>query len=252
MCTTSASTNEAPRQVSLTLTDLFPRTQAEQSAFRARVAGKWAPDELTSSSSASVPYNVDERSRDGLQIDGGSTQHHLITEEEGKSTREAGTPPPPPVKLPFTTNAPLTGVWKDLEKHREVTNDIVSAFTAGYAQFTSTLVMATVANEAFHELLLNWIAFAARHNIPIMVGALDDETLRVCKQAGVPAVSLQHIGMETSLISLDEKEVENKNFRGSRQGFQTYGVRKLALLLTLLEMGLDVSLSDTDVVWTKR
>lgn len=236
----------------MTLTDLFPRTQAEQSAFRARVAGKWAPDELTSSSSASVPYNVDERSRDGLQIDGGSTQHHLITEEEGKSTREAGTPPPPPVKLPFTTNAPLTGVWKDLEKHREVTNDIVSAFTAGYAQFTSTLVMATVANEAFHELLLNWIAFAARHNIPIMVGALDDETLRVCKQAGVPAVSLQHIGMETSLISLDEKEVENKNFRGSRQGFQTYGVRKLALLLTLLEMGLDVSLSDTDVVWTKR
>jgi hypothetical protein len=252
VCTTSASTNEAPRQVSLTLTDLFPRTQAEQSAFHARVAGKLAPDELTSSSSASVPYNVDERSRDGLQIDGGSTQHHLITEEEGKSTREAGTPPPPPVKLPFTTNAPLTGVWKDLEKHREVTNDIVSAFTAGYAQFTSTLVMATVANEAFHELLLNWIAFAARHNIPIMVGALDDDTLRVCKQAGVPAVSLQHIGMETSLISLDEKEVENKNFRGSRQGFQTYGVRKLALLLTLLEMGLDVSLSDTDVVWTKR
>lgn len=252
MRTTSASTNEAQRQVSLTSTDLFPRTQAEQSAFQARVAGKWAPDELTSSSSASVPYNVDERSRDGLQIDGGSTQHHLITEEEGKSTREAGTPPPPPVKLPFTTNAPLTGVWKDLEKHREVTNDIVSAFTAGYAQFTSTLVMATVANEAFHELLLNWIAFAARHNIPIMVGALDDETLRVCKQAGVPAVSLQHIGMETSLISLDEKEVENKNFRGSRQGFQNYGVRKLALLLTLLEMGLDVSLSDTDVVWTKR
>lgn len=252
VCTTSASTNEAPRQVSLTLTDLFPRTQAEQSAFQARVAGKWAPDELTSSSSASVPYNVDERLRDGLQIDGGSTQHNLITEVEGKSTREAGTPPPPPVKLPFTTNAPLTGVWKDLEKHREVTNDIVSAFTAGYAQLTSTLVMATVANEAFHELLLNWIAFAARHNIPIMVGALDDETLRVCKQAGVPAVSLQHIGMETSLISLDEKEVENKNFRGSRQGFQTYGVRKLALLLTLLEMGLDVSLSDTDVVWTKR
>ena len=111
--------------------------------------------------------------------------------------------------------------------------------------------MATVANEAFHELLKNWIAFAARHKIPIIVGALDDETLRVCKQAGVPAVSLQQSGMETSLISLSEKEVEKKNFRGSRQGFQTYGVRKLALLLTLLEMGLDVSLSDTDVVWTR-
>ena len=46
--------------------------------------------------------------------------------------------------------------------------------------------------------------------------------------------------------------MEKKNFRGSRQGFQTYGVRKLALLLTLLEMELDVSLSDTDVVWTRR
>ena len=32
-------------------------------------------------------------------------------------------------------------------------------------------------------------------------------------------------------------------------GLQNYGVRKLAFLLTLLEMGLDVSLSDTDVVW---
>ena len=112
MRTTSASTNEAQRQVSLTSTDLFPRTQAEQSAFQARVAGKWAPDELTSSSSASVPYNVDERSRDGLQFDRGSTQHHLITEEEGKSTREAGAPPPPQVKLPFTTNAPLTACGK--------------------------------------------------------------------------------------------------------------------------------------------
>ena len=191
------------RHVSLTSSDLSPRTQADQSAFQARVARKWAPDELTSSSSAYVPYNADESSRDGLQFDRGSTQHHLITEEEGKSTREAGAPPPPQVKLPFTTNAPLTGVWKDLEKHREVTNDIVSTFTAGYAQFTSTLVMATVANEAFHELLLNWIAFAARHNIPIIVGALDDETLRVCKQAGVPAVSLQQSGMETSLISLE-------------------------------------------------
>lgn len=30
---------------------------------------------------------------------------------------------------------------------------------------------------------------------------------------------------------------------------QNYGVRKLLFLLTLLEMGLDVSLSDTDVVW---
>ena len=240
------------RHVSLTSSDLSPRTQADQSAFRARVARKWAPDELASSSSTYVPYNADESSRDGLQFDRGSTQHHLITEEEGKSTREAGAPPPPQVKLPFTTNAPVTGVWKDLEKHREVTNDIISAFTAEYAQFTSTLVMATVANEAFHELLKNWIAFAARHKIPIIVGALDDETLRVCKQAGVPAVSLQHSGMETSLISLSEKEVEKKNFRGSRQGFQTYGVRKLALLLTLLEMGLDVSLSDTDVVWTRR
>jgi len=240
------------RHVSLTSSDLSPRTQADQSAFRARVARKWAPDELASSSSTYVPYNADESSRDGLQFDRGSTQHHLITEEEGKSTREAGAPPPPQVKLPFTTNAPLTGVWKDLEKHREVTNDIISTFTAGYAQFTSTLVMATVANEAFHELLKNWIAFAARHKIPIIVGALDDETLRVCKQAGVPAVSLQQSGMETSLISLSEKEVEKKNFRGSRQGFQTYGVRKLALLLTLLEMGLDVSLSDTDVVWTGR
>jgi hypothetical protein len=112
--------------------------------------------------------------------------------------------------------------------------------------------MATVANEAFHELLMNWISFAKEHELPLVVGALDDSILQRCKDSGVPAVSLQHAGFETSLISLSEHAVKHKDFRSSQKGFQNYGVRKLAFLLTLLEMGYDVSLSDTDVVWTKR
>ena len=71
------------------------------------------------------------------------------------------------------------------------------------------------ANEAFHELLFNWIAFVKPLGIPIMVGdffsvclsilasiqakfdystqvgALDDTILERCKAAGVPAVLLQ-------------------------------------------------------------
>ena len=81
------------------------------------------------------------------------------------------------------------------------------------------------ANEAFHELLLNWIAFVKPYNIPFIVsyatclflfsyclarsvytgfplqcsktrcghqvGALDDKIMERCEAAGVPAVPLQ-------------------------------------------------------------
>lgn len=129
---------------------------------------------------------------------------------------------------------------------------IEDALAARYQNLDATTVMATVANEAFHELLMNWISFAKEHELPLVVGALDDSILQRCKDSGVPAVSLQHAGFETSLISLSEHAVKHKDFRSSQKGFQNYGVRKLAFLLTLLEMGYDVSLSDTDVVWTKR
>jgi hypothetical protein len=62
--------------------------------------------------------------------------------------------------------------------------------------------MVTVANEAFYELLLNWIAFVEPHNIPFIVGALDDQIVERCKAAGVPVVHLQHAGFDTSLINL--------------------------------------------------
>ena len=114
------------------------------------------------------------------------------------------------------------------------------------------LVMATVANEAFLELLMNWLAFTQAHDVMVIVGALDEATAERCKAMSVPAVQLQDAGLDTTLISLDEHEVKNQNFRGSQRGFQNYGVRKLSFLLTLLELGLDVSLSDTDVVWKKR
>ena len=117
---------------------------------------------------------------------------------------------------------------------------------------TNKLVMVTVANEAFQELLMNWLAFTRARDVPVLVGALDDATFERCGAMSVPAVQLQHAGFDTTLVSLDEHSVKNKDFRSSQRGFQNYGVRKLAFLLTLLELGLDVSLSDTDVVWQKR
>lgn len=151
---------------------------------------------------------------------------------------------------PFTVSIEQD-VWQIDAVHRNAVDDIKRAFLAAYPRAESKLVMVTVANEAFHQLLMNWIAFVKPYGIPIVVGALDDAIIKRCEKVGVPAVSLQHAGFDTSLVDLDVDGVKNLNFRGSQRGFQNYGVRKLALLLTLLEMGLDVSLSDTDVVWMK-
>ena len=37
---------------------------------------------------------------------------------------------------------------------------------------TNKLVMVTVANEAFQELLMNWLAFTRARDVPVLVGAL--------------------------------------------------------------------------------
>ena len=152
------------------------------------------------------------------------------------------------------TEKATPGMWSDASEHKRVMIAIVEALAVTYPDRVSSgkLVMATVANEAFLELLMNWLAFTRAHDVMVIVGALDDATAERCKAMSVPAVQLQDAGLDTTVISLDEHEVKNKNFRGSQRGFQNYGVRKLSFLLTLLELGLDVSLSDTDVVWKKR
>ena len=152
-----------------------------------------------------------------------------------------------------TENA-TPGMWSNAAEHKRVMKAIGEALTEVYPGRVGSgkLVMATVANEAFLELLMNWLAFTRAHDVMVIVGALDDVTAERCKAMSVPAVQLQDAGLDTTLISLDEHEVKNQNFRGSQRGFQNYGVRKLSFLLTLLELGLDVSLSDTDVVWKKR
>jgi hypothetical protein len=145
-------------------------------------------------------------------------------------------------------------VWSNAAEHKGVMEAMALALAERYPDYLNAgkLVMVTVANEAFQELLMNWLAFTLAYDMPLMVGALDDATMERCRQMSVPVVQLQHAGFDTTLISLDEHAVKNKDFRSSQRGFQNYGVRKLAFLLTLLELGLDVSLSDTDVVWKKR
>jgi len=154
----------------------------------------------------------------------------------------------------FKTGGATPGVWHSAEAHEGVMKAIGYALIERYPDHldTNKLVMVTVANEAFQELLMNWLAFTRARDVPVLVGALDDATFERCGAMSVPAVQLQHAGFDTTLVSLDEHSVKNKDFRSSQRGFQNYGVRKLAFLLTLLELGLDVSLSDTDVVWQKR
>ncbi|CAI5507831.1 unnamed protein product [Closterium sp. Naga37s-1] len=101
-------------------------------------------------------------------------------------------------------------------------------------------VLVTLANDAFHAMLLNWwFHVSETASIPnVLVGALDRSTAELCRQRGIP-----HVHLRTGLPSDD--------FRADAGTFQRMGVCKTALLTTLLERARDVVLSDTDVVWLR-
>ncbi|CAI5980023.1 unnamed protein product [Closterium sp. NIES-64] len=101
-------------------------------------------------------------------------------------------------------------------------------------------VMVTLANDAFHAMLLNWwFHVSETASIPnVLVGALDRSTAELCRQRGIP-----HVHLRTGLPSDD--------FRADAGTFQRMGVCKTALLTALLERARDVVLSDTDVVWLR-
>ncbi|CAI5470844.1 unnamed protein product [Closterium sp. Yama58-4] len=101
-------------------------------------------------------------------------------------------------------------------------------------------VMVTLANDAFHAMLLNWwFHVSDTASIPnVLAGALDRSTAELCRQRGIP-----HVRLRTGLPSDD--------FRADAGTFQRMGVCKTALLAALLERARDVVLSDTDVVWLR-
>lgn len=213
---------------------------------------KWAPSAATGSK---VVDTRDSEAHKAERDRVGATSTDIF-ETEGRDSASLSVSVPPKKatfnRINFDEATP--GVWNSAEEHTGVMKTIGDALIQRYPDHLSSdkLVMVTVANEAFQELLMNWLAFTQAYDVPVLVGALDDATMERCRAMSVPAVQLQHAGFDTTLISLDEHSVKNKDFRSSQRGFQNYGVRKLAFLLTLLELGLDVSLSDTDVVWKKR
>ncbi|GJP47998.1 hypothetical protein CLOM_g7239 [Closterium sp. NIES-68] len=102
-------------------------------------------------------------------------------------------------------------------------------------------VMMTIANAAFHDMLLNWwfhVAESARIPENVLVGALDRGTAELCRERGIP-----HIQLRTGLPSDD--------FRADAATFQRMGACKTALVAAVLERARDVLLSDTDVAWLR-
>lgn len=213
---------------------------------------KWAPTAATNSNVMNSGTSDDQRTTLDENDDGNSVGSENLGRGAGSLSVSVASKKTTSKGLDTENSTP--GLWSDASEHKRVMMAIGEALTAIYPNRVDRgkLVMATVANEAFLELLMNWLAFTQAHDVMVIVGALDEATAERCKAMSVPAVQLQAAGLDTTLISLDEHEVKNQNFRGSKRGFQNYGVRKLSFLLTLLELGLDVSLSDTDVVWKKR
>lgn len=213
---------------------------------------KWAPTAATISNLMHTVTSDDQQTTLGGNDDVNSAGSENLGRGAGSLSVSMASKRTTSNRL-VTENA-TPGMWSNAAEHKRVMKAIGEALTEVYPGRVGSgkLVMATVANEAFLELLMNWLAFTRAHDVMVIVGALDDVTAERCKAMSVPAVQLQDAGLDTTLISLDEHEVKNQNFRGSQRGFQNYGVRKLSFLLTLLELGLDVSLSDTDVVWKRR
>ena len=213
---------------------------------------RWAPTAATNSNVMNSGTSEDQRTTLDENDDGNSVGSENLGRGAGSLSVSVASKKTTSKGLDTENATP--GLWSDASEHKRVMTAIGEALTVIYPDRVDRgkLVMATVANEAFLELLMNWLAFTQAHDVMVIVGALDEATAERCKAMSVPAVQLQAAGLDTTLISLDEHEVKNQNFRGSKRGFQNYGVRKLSFLLTLLELGLDVSLSDTDVVWKKR
>ena len=101
------------------------------------------------------------------------------------------------------------------------------------------------------DFLVNWLEHASRVEMRnVLVIAMDEHTVRWCDENGVARMDASD-AIDKSEMNDPRVEVADVGYRGTR-GFNLLGEAKTASIAKLLDMGLDVFLSDIDVVWLRN
>lgn len=126
-----------------------------------------------------------------------------------------------------------------------------SAFAALGKFAVGDTVSACFATIEMLDFLVNWLEHASRLEMRnVLVIAMDKHTARWCDENGVARMDASD-AIDKSEMNDPRVEVADVGYRMTR-GFNLLGEAKTASIAKLLDMGLDVFLSDVDVVWLRN
>eukprot|EP00850_Spirogloea_muscicola_P024297 SM000593S19589 [mRNA] locus=s593:791:2666:+ [translate_table: standard] len=153
---------------------------------------------------------------------------------QAEPPKDAASPP----KLAAESKAGPKGPSKDSTEFRTkvINSSELSTLLAG--TIASRPVFGTIANAAFRDMLLNWAAHTRKAGMMrnVIMAALDEETYELCSKEGIPSLQIN-------------AQLTKEDFRADPAAFKDMGALKTAFVLSLLEAGRNVVMSDTDTVW---
>ena len=135
-------------------------------------------------------------------------------------------------------------------------NEAARQQLAPYAGAAGTTVHFTFGSSVMVDFVQNWLHFARRAALkPLLVGAADAALLSFCNNKSVPAAA---ISPDLDVWTYERKPAQEgvyqiktqwAYFRHHDSDFLEMGLVKVAFLWELLVAGLNVLISDLDVVW---
>jgi len=135
--------------------------------------------------------------------------------------------------------------------HKVTKPETPSAFAALGKFAVGDTVSACFATTEMLDFLVNWLEHASRLEMRnVLVIAMDEHTARWCDENGVARMDASD-AIDKSEMNDPRVEVADVGYRMTR-GFNLLGEAKTASIAKLLDMGLDVFLSDVDVVWLRN
>ena len=135
--------------------------------------------------------------------------------------------------------------------HKVAKPETPSAFAALGKFAVGDTVSACFATIEMLDFLVNWLEHASRLEMRnVLVIAMDKHTARWCDENGVARMDASD-AIDKSEMNDPRVEVADVGYRMTR-GFNLLGEAKTASIAKLLDMGLDVFLSDVDVVWLRN
>lgn len=140
---------------------------------------------------------------------------------------------------------------KPVLAHKVAKPETPSAFAALGKFAVGDTVSACFATIEMLDFLVNWLEHASRLEMRnVLVIAMDEHTARWCDENGVARMDASD-AIDKSEMNDPRVEVADVGYRMTR-GFNLLGEAKTASIAKLLDMGLDVFLSDVDVVWLRN